>query len=109
MKSSVPTAAPTRQKHSERMILCKLRRMPLGTGQRNLTKALKQLEGFLEVPERRQTFIFEKTKTHFFRQIDYFGEQLPPFYLLDAFLAGMIKVVAQPNNFWSSECVLSII
>ena len=35
------------KKHSERMILCKLRRMTLGTGQRNLTKFLKQLEGFL--------------------------------------------------------------
>ena len=54
--------------------------------------------------------LYLKNKKHiFFRQIDYFGEQLPPFYLLDAFLAGMIKVVAQPNNFWSSECILSII
>ena len=32
------------KKHSERMILCKLRRMPLGTGQRNLTKALPRVK-----------------------------------------------------------------
>ena len=55
------------------MILSKLRRMLLGTGQRNLTKFLKQLEGFLmaghycrnssQVSERRQTFLFENLCT----------------------------------------------
>ena len=65
------------KKHSERMILCKLQRMLLGTGQRNLKKVLKQLEGFLteahycrntsQVSKRRQTFIFEKTKNAFFQ------------------------------------------
>ena len=96
LKSLAPQLHRQDKKHSERIILCKLRRMTLGTGQRKLTKALKQLEGFFwrritaATQARSQkddrTLYLKKPKTHFFRQIDYFGEQMPPFYLLDALL-----------------------
>ena len=75
------------KKYSERMIISKLRRMLLWTGQCNLTMVLKQLDGFLlaahycrntsHVSERRQTFLFESLCTRLGSM-----ESFYPFYVI---------------------------